>query len=252
MRSSTALGALAIGVLAGGISLASATAAMAGAGSSHQARSGPALTAVSKLAHAPAARGPVNATVLPAPRASRSDTAPAPLAVPKAGRVAASVAKVYHTTATGVHVRAKATTASTSVATLGAAGSSVTVGCWAPGQSVVGDTVWYATFGPARGYVSGYYLDTGRDPATGIPRCTTSFKTTVTGLHVRTQPTSDSSTVKVLGAAGSPVTLSCWVSGQTVQGDAIWYRLAKPAVGYAAAYYVNTGRDPAAGIAHCG
>jgi hypothetical protein len=47
--------------------------------------------------------------------------------------------------------------------------------CWTYGQSINGDNIWYLEQ-PVGGqflgaYVTGYYLDTGRDPAPPIPKC---------------------------------------------------------------------------------
>ena len=78
---------------------------------------------------------------------------------------------VYHTLAHSLHVRMRPTTAAPVVAVLGRAGSHVTVNCFAFGSSVFGDSVWYHIVKPLSGYVAGFYLDTGRDPAPGIGHC---------------------------------------------------------------------------------
>jgi len=78
---------------------------------------------------------------------------------------------VYRTLARGLHVRQRPTTAATVVAVLGPAGSEVVVNCYAFGSSVFGDSVWYHIVQPLHGYVAGFYLDTGRDPAPGIRHC---------------------------------------------------------------------------------
>ena len=78
---------------------------------------------------------------------------------------------VYHTLAHGLHVRTAPTTAAPVVAVLGPKGSHVTVNCFAVGSSVFGDSVWYHIVKPASGFVAGFYLDTGRDPAPGIRHC---------------------------------------------------------------------------------
>ncbi len=48
--------------------------------------------------------------------------------------------------------------------------------CWTYGDVIHGDSVWYhitwvSSFDGHSGYVAGYYMDTGPDPAPGIPRC---------------------------------------------------------------------------------
>jgi hypothetical protein len=78
---------------------------------------------------------------------------------------------VYRTLITGLHVRRAPSTAAPIVAILGAAGTRVTVNCWARGTSVFGDNIWYHIRAPHVGFVAGFYLSTGRDPAAGIRRC---------------------------------------------------------------------------------
>jgi Bacterial SH3 domain len=84
---------------------------------------------------------------------------------------ATAAAHVYRTQATGLRVRARATTKSRVLGVLGKAGSKVTVNCYVLGQPIVGDAVWYHITKPKTGYVAGFYLNTGRDPAAGIVRC---------------------------------------------------------------------------------
>jgi hypothetical protein len=83
----------------------------------------------------------------------------------------ASSDHVYSTLVHGLHVRKKPTTAATAVAVLGPAGAEVVVNCYTFGSSVFGDNVWYHIVKPLSGYVAGFYLDTGRDPAPGIRHC---------------------------------------------------------------------------------
>jgi hypothetical protein len=78
---------------------------------------------------------------------------------------------VYSTLITGLHVRKTPSTAAPILAILGPAGTKVTVDCWARGTSVFGDNVWYLITAPHAGFVAGFYLNTGRDPAAGIRRC---------------------------------------------------------------------------------
>ena len=85
--------------------------------------------------------------------------------------VHASTDHVYHTLAHGLRVRTAPTTTATTVVRLGAAGSKVTVNCFTVGKPVFGDSVWYHIVKPAHGFVAGFYLDTGRDPAAGIRHC---------------------------------------------------------------------------------
>jgi hypothetical protein len=168
--------------------------------------------------------------------------------------VQASSDHVYHTLAHGLHVRRAPTTAAPAVAVLGPAGTHVTVNCFAAGSSVFGDSVWYHIVKPASGFVAGFYLDTGRDPAQGIPACTRHshvYHTLANGLHVRKAPTTTAATVVRLGPAGTHVTVNCFATGKPVFGDKIWYHIVKPASGFVAGFYLDTGRDPAPGIGRC-
>jgi Bacterial SH3 domain len=179
-----------------------------------------------------------------------SPAAPALAAAGRARTVAApAAAHVFRTQATGLRVRARATTRSRQVGVLGKAGSKVTVSCFELGQPIAGDAVWYRITKPKTGYVAGFYLKTGGDPAAGVPRCF--YRTKVTGLAVRKAATAKSRRLGVLGTAGSRVTVRCFALGQAIAGDTVWYRITKPKTGYVAGFYLNTGRDPAAGIARC-
>lgn len=82
-----------------------------------------------------------------------------------------SFSRVYRTVVRGLHVRARATTASPILAVLKAVGTKVTVSCFSRGQDVFGDSVWYRIVAPRTGYVAGLNLNTGWDPASGVPRC---------------------------------------------------------------------------------
>jgi hypothetical protein len=160
---------------------------------------------------------------------------------------------VYSTLITGLHVRRAPSTKAPVVAILGAAGTRVTVNCWARGTSVFGDNIWYHITAPHAGFVAGFYLNTGRDPAAGIPSCTAGhvYITLITGLHVRKSPNTAAAVVAILGAAGTRVTVNCWARGTSVFGDNIWYHITAPHAGFVAGFYLSTGRDPAAGILHC-
>ena len=77
------------------------------------------------------------------------------------------------------------------------------------------------------------------------------YQTLVKGLRVRSAPSTSAQTVAVLGAAGSHVAVDCYAVGNPVFGDAAWYHLVSPNVGYVAGFYLNTGRDPAPGVPLC-
>jgi len=82
-----------------------------------------------------------------------------------------AVQHTYKTLVAGLRVRSAPRTTAARVAVLGAAGTRVAVNCWSLGNSVFGDSAWYHIVAPYTGYVAGFYLGTGRDPAAGIPRC---------------------------------------------------------------------------------
>jgi hypothetical protein len=181
---------------------------------------------------------------------------PAAAAAQSAGAAVIHQAPAGHTyraLVTGLRIRKAPHTAAPVVHVLGAAGSRVTVNCFAYGSSIFGDAVWYHTVAPRAGFVAGYYLNTGRDPAAGMPACAVRrvYRTVVTGLLVRNGPHTSAKVVDELGGPGSPVTVTCFATGTSVHGDNIWYRIVVPHAGFVAGFYLNTGSDPAAGIPRC-
>ena len=68
---------------------------------------------------------------------------------------------------------------------------------------------------------------------------------------MRTAPTTAAATIVLLAGAGSKVTVNCYAIGSPVFGDSVWYHIVKPLSGFVAGFYLDTGRDPAAGIGHC-
>jgi hypothetical protein len=188
--------------------------------------------------------------------AAPASAAPAPAAaVLGPATQAATRTHVFRTLVTGLAVREAATDTSLKRAVLGAAGTKVTVRCFTIGQSIGGDNVWYAIAAPRTGMVVGFYLDTGSDPALGIPSCVHPvqhvYQTVVKGLAVRKAASSTSLKRASLGVAGTKVTVRCYVVGESVAGDAVWYRITAPRSGMVAGFYLNTGRDPATGISRC-
>jgi hypothetical protein len=79
----------------------------------------------------------------------------------------------YRTVGTDVNLRAGAATTTAIVTTMVDLGSPVTLSCYVRGSSVGGDPWWYrASFISAHGYVAGYWVNTGPDPAkTHLPAC---------------------------------------------------------------------------------
>ncbi len=85
------------------------------------------------------------------------------------------------TTRANVNVRASPTQSSGS-AGIESSGTTVVIMCWAGGESIYGDDIWYMTSNfdgiedpggnPApQGYIAGYYLNTGNDPNGAISKC---------------------------------------------------------------------------------
>jgi hypothetical protein len=183
------------------------------------------------------------------------------LASPAAAAPAARVALVrpaatvhhYRTVVPGLRVRKAPHTRARVVHVLGAAGTRVSVACFAVGSPVSGDRIWYRIVAPAAGFVAGFYLNTGRDPAAGVPACQVLhvFRTLVTHLRVRQRPNTSAPVVHVLGAAGSPVVVNCFTTGTPVFKDNVWYHLVAPIHGFVAGVHLNTGQDPARGVRHC-
>jgi hypothetical protein len=165
----------------------------------------------------------------------------------------ASPGHVYITLIKGLHVRKAPAPAAPVVAVLGPAGTKVRVACFAVGKPVFGDKIWYLIVAPHTGFVAGFYLGTGRDPAVGIPACGSLhiYRTLIKGLHVRKAPTAAAPAVAVLGAVGTKVRVNCYAVGKAVFGDKIWYLIVAPHTGFVAGFYLSTGPDPARGIRRC-
>jgi uncharacterized protein YraI len=64
-------------------------------------------------------------------------------------------------------------------------------------------------------------------------------RTTVSGLHVRSGPSTGSHVTGTLGPAGTGVDVRCWTRGEAVSGHTVWYRINRPAGGYVTSYYVS-------------
>jgi hypothetical protein len=77
------------------------------------------------------------------------------------------------------------------------------------------------------------------------------YRTLITGLHVRRTPSTAAPILAVLGPAGTKVSVDCWARGSSVFGDSVWYLITKPHAGFVAGFYLDTGRDPNAGIRRC-
>jgi hypothetical protein len=77
----------------------------------------------------------------------------------------------YRTLVAGLRIRSGPTTRSGILEVLGPLGTRVTVNCFTDGRPVSGDPVWYHLVMPRSGYLTGRDLNTGSDPAPGVPHC---------------------------------------------------------------------------------
>ena len=104
---------------------------------------------------------------------SRFDTRKCVLAAAAAAGVPACAVRqrTFRTLHTGLRVRKRPSTSAKIVAVLGTVGSKVTVNCFTHGSTVFGNNVWYHIVKPHNGFVAGFYLGTGGDPAAGIRHC---------------------------------------------------------------------------------
>lgn len=79
----------------------------------------------------------------------------------------------FETVGTEVRLRAGAATNTAILTVMLDYGTSLTLSCYTTGESILGDQYWYrASLGQTHGYVSGYWVNTGPDPAaTLLPAC---------------------------------------------------------------------------------
>lgn len=70
-----------------------------------------------------------------------------------------------------LRIRAAPTTTAAINGHLASIGSKVVIDCYVTGTLIFRDAVWYHAVSPAVGYVTGRFLNTGSDPAPGVPRC---------------------------------------------------------------------------------
>jgi len=78
---------------------------------------------------------------------------------------------VFNSLEVNLRIRAAPSTSATISGYLVNIGSKVTLDCYVTGTVILGDAVWYHALSPAVGYVTGRFLNTGADPALGVPRC---------------------------------------------------------------------------------
>lgn len=75
--------------------------------------------------------------------------------------------------------------------------------------------------------------------------------TSIPGLNVREQPTTSSPVVASIDDTGTRVDITCYIHGEPVHGDTVWYRIDSPHRGYVTNYYVRTTGDVLSRTARC-
>lgn len=77
--------------------------------------------------------------------------------------------------------------------------------------------------------------------------CTSAcHSTAVDRLNVRAEPTTASAVIDKLDLAGTSVMVDCFVHGEVIHGNSIWYRIDQPQGGYVSGYYVKADANDAA------
>jgi hypothetical protein len=82
----------------------------------------------------------------------------------------------------------------------------------------------------------------------------------VARVNLRGQPNTGAKVIETM-SPGDRFRLWCWTDSQSINGDTVWYWGRDESlgvgfenswpIGWAAGYYLDTGRDPLAGIGHC-
>lgn len=190
------------------------------------------------------------------PVAAHALAAPAVAAPAVAADAVAARAVTLRTLVRSVNVRSEPRLSARITGHLGRKGAKVVINCFATGSPVLGNPVWYHLEQPRSGYVTSYYLDSHYDPVAGLGRCGAAgfrrtYRTLVAGLHIRSLATAFATRVTTVRRMGSAVTVTCWIYGQAINGNPVWYRTVAPRSGYVAGQHLNTGRDPAKGVPPC-
>lgn len=70
-------------------------------------------------------------------------------------------------------------------------------------------------------------------------------RTSIPGLQVHTGPGTGYPVTGAVARAETAVAVVCWVHGDAVFGDPVWYRIRSPQAGYVTNYYIRTTGDHA-------
>jgi hypothetical protein len=79
--------------------------------------------------------------------------------------------EVFNSLETNLRIRTGPSTTATIAGYLVSIGSRARIDCYVTGSVILDDAIWYRTVSPVNGYVTGRFLNTGGDPAPGVPRC---------------------------------------------------------------------------------
>jgi hypothetical protein len=181
----------------------------------------------------------------------------------QAGRRRSDTTVTLQTLVARIRVHSEPAVAAKVTGTISRPGTRVAISCYSRGARVAGNPVWYRLSRPVRGYVTSYYIDSHFDPVAGVTRCAAvrhrdpkpafrrMYRTLVKGVHIRYWPTARATRLATLGRVGSIVAVDCYVVGQKIDGDVIWYHVTHPLAGFVAGRNLNTGQDPAYGIPAC-
>jgi uncharacterized protein YgiM (DUF1202 family) len=82
----------------------------------------------------------------------------------------------------------------------------------------------------------------------GVSACES---TTVSGLNIRSKPTTASRVVGKLSTAGASVQVVCFTRGQSIHGQTMWYRISAPHTGYVSGYYIRADSSTRANTPRC-
>ncbi|HET7016123.1 MAG TPA: hypothetical protein VFI65_19535 [Streptosporangiaceae bacterium] len=194
----------------------------------------------------------VAASLSLASSASAATSAATPSAgkvVPAAGRSMQTLfgsVRVFETASNHGHVKGRLT----------GEGTGVSVACWTSGADYKRISIWYQVTAPVAGYIPAFNLAAHFSPAKGVPHCLVpsfgaQYYALEANLRIRTSPSISADISGYLTNVGSKVVISCYVNGSSIFGDPVWYRATKPAVGYVAGRFLNTGGDPAPAVPRC-
>jgi len=157
-----------------------------------------------------------------------------------------SSVRVFETASNHGHVKGRLT----------GTGTGVRVACWTSGTDYKRISIWYQVTAPVAGYIPAFNLAAHFSPAKGVPHCLVpsfgaQYYSLEVNLRIRTSPSTSADISGYLTKVGSKVVVSCYVNGSAIFGDPVWYRATKPAVGYVAGRFLNTGGDPAPAVPRC-